>query len=146
MPSNKKLGMHLEWHGNRIRVVVRVPPSMVAKVGKTKLKETLNTTDPLEAEREKVDVIKRLRASLDGTRSVAVRADLSNEALQWRELVEREDEGEKVVSGTEAAETPVSIREVLSDRVDEVEQKHGYDAGQTFAAVALGIQTPLTSL
>ncbi|KMO44873.1 hypothetical protein VQ03_00800 [Methylobacterium tarhaniae] len=119
---------------------------MVAKVGKTKLKETLDTTDPLEAEREKVDVIRRLRGSLDGTRSVIVRADLSSEALQWRDLVEREDEGDKVVSGGEGGDTPLSIREVLSDRVDEVEQKHGYDAGQTFAAVALGIQTPLTSL
>lgn len=40
MPS-KKLGTHLEWHGNRIRVVIRVPPSMVPRVGRTKLKQTL---------------------------------------------------------------------------------------------------------
>ncbi|SEP45451.1 hypothetical protein SAMN04487843_1225 [Methylobacterium sp. ap11] len=57
MPSPKKLGTHLEWHGNHIRVVNRVPPSMVAKVGKTKLKEVLSTVDPLEAGREKVDRI-----------------------------------------------------------------------------------------
>ncbi|MGE7417000.1 tyrosine-type recombinase/integrase [Methylobacterium tarhaniae] len=146
MPSPKKLGMHLEWHGQRIRVVIRVPPSMVAKVGKTKLKETLNTTDPLEAEREKVDVIRRLRASLTGTRTSIVRADLSSEALEWREMVEKEDAGEDVVTASHDGEMPVTIREVLSDRVDEIERKHGHGAGQTFASVALGLQTPLASL
>ncbi|MBK3398648.1 MULTISPECIES: hypothetical protein [Methylobacterium] len=153
MPSPKKLGKHLEWHGNRIRVVVRVPPSMLTKFGKGKLKETLNTTDPLEAEREKVDVIKRLRALLNGTRSTTVRANLSAEAMEWRELVEREDAGEEVVTGSEVlihegeeVVVPYSIRDVLADHVDRIEHKHGHDAGQSFAAVALGEQTPLIAL
>lgn len=64
MPTPKKLGTNLEWHGNRIRMAMLVPPSMVARAGELKLKESLNTPDVFEDERKKVDVIKRLRSSL----------------------------------------------------------------------------------
>ena len=49
-PHKPSLGSHLEWHGNKIRVVVRVPPSLVRAVGVGKLKETLPTTNPRDAE------------------------------------------------------------------------------------------------
>ncbi|MCJ2025032.1 tyrosine-type recombinase/integrase [Methylobacterium sp. J-067] len=144
MPSLKKLGTHLEWHGNRIRVVVRVPPSMVAKVGKTKLKETLNTTDVLEAEREKVDVIRRLRSSLQGTKATVVRASLTDQALEVKRLREagqlRTDDAGAEADGSDPED------DAFQATVEFIEHQHGAEEAERFAAVALGISTPLTSL
>lgn len=140
MPS-KKLGSHLEWHGNRIRVVVRVPPSMVARVGRTKLKQNLVTTDPLEAEREKVDVIRRLRATLAGERITVVQSSIVAEALEVKRL---RDAGELVMMGGDEDADPED--DAFQVHVDDVEIRHGQDAAQTFAAIALGLQTPLTAL
>ncbi|TXM69101.1 hypothetical protein [Methylobacterium sp. WL120] len=143
MASNK-LGMHLERHGNRIRVVIRVPPSMVAKVGRTKLKEVLNTTDPLEAEREKVDVIRRLRASLTGNKASIVKADLVAEAMEVKRL---RDTGALRMDTTGPEDDGYDPEEdAFTETVDAIERQHGYEAAQTFAAVALGEHTPLTSL
>ncbi|KQQ15512.1 hypothetical protein ASF56_23800 [Methylobacterium sp. Leaf122] len=143
MPS-KKLGKHLEQHGNRIRVVIRVPPSMVARVGRTKLKQTLQTTDPLEAEREKVDVIKCLRAILTGERATVVQSSIVAEALEVKRL---RDAGELVMVGGASEEDEYDAEDdALAVHVDAVEQQHGHAAAQTFAAIALGIQTPLPAL
>lgn len=144
MPAQKKLGTNLEWHGNRIRVVIRVPPSMVPRVGKTKLKEALNTTDVLEAEREKVDVIKRLRASLQGTKTTAVRASLVEQALEVKRLRE---EGQLRLSNSGSASDPFDPEAAaLDETIDAVERRHGTEEAERFAAVALGISTPLTAL
>jgi integrase len=143
MPS-KKLGKHLEQHGNRIRVVIRVPPSMVARVGRTKLKQTLQTTDPLEAEREKVDVIKRLRAMLTGERVAVVQSSIVAEALEVKRL---RDAGELVMVGGGSEEDEYDAEEdAFQAHVDDVEARHGEATAQTFAAIALGIQTPLPAL
>jgi phosphoribosylformylglycinamidine (FGAM) synthase PurS component len=141
MPSPKKLGTHLEWHGNRIRVVIRVPPSMIAKMGKGKLKETLDTTDPLEAEREKVDVIKRLRASLQGTRATAIQTSLTEQALEVRRLREAGQLRMAVEDDDGDAE-----EDALQVTVEAIERQHGTQEAERFAAVVLGIATPLTSL
>jgi site-specific recombinase XerC len=142
MPS-KKLGKHLEQHGNRIRVVIRVPPSMVARVGRTKLKQTLQTTDPLEAEREKVDVIKRLRAMLTGERVTVVQSSIVAEALEVKRL---RDAGELVMVGGNEEDGYDAEEDAFQAHVDHVEARHGEATAQTFAAIALGIQTPLPAL
>lgn len=148
MPS-KKLGRYLEYHGNRIRVCIRVPPSMVARVGKTQLKETLQTTDPLEAEREKVDVVRRLRASLTGATTLAVtRAvtrSLLTEALEVKRLKELGGltiPGDAEHLGYDPETTGFEVH------IEEVENRPRIrDAAvQRFATVAGGYQTPLSSL
>lgn len=141
--SSKKLGKHLERHGNRIRVVIRVPPSMVARVGRTKLKQTLQTTDPLEAEREKVDVIKRLRAMLTGERVAVVKSSIVAEALEVKRL---RDAGELVMDGGGGEDGYDTEEDAFQAHVDDVEARHGEATAQTFAAIALGIQTPLLVL
>ncbi|WP_336485679.1 tyrosine-type recombinase/integrase [Methylobacterium nigriterrae] len=143
MPQ-KKLGRNLEWHGNRIRVVIRVPPSQVPKLGKTKLKETLKTTDPLEAEREKVDVIRRLRASLAGTKATAVQSSLVEQALEVKRL--REEGRLRMDNAGPEEEGYDPEDDAFSETVDAVERQHGLEAAETFAAVALGNRTPLTAL
>ncbi len=130
-PRLKKLGKNLEWHGSSIRVSVTVPPSRRGAVGAAKLREVLTTTDPLEAEREKVDVIKRLRdriKSPKGKLPVIVQ-DFTEEAMSWREAVANDDDGDALYA--------------LDARVDAVRQAAGQGAAQSFAAVAAGQQTPL---
>lgn len=130
-PRLKKLGKNLEWHGSSIRVSVTVPPSRRGAVGAAKLREVLTTTDPLEAEREKVDVIKRLRdriKSPKGKLPVIVQ-DFTQEAVGWREAVANDDNGDALYA--------------LEARADTVRQVAGQGAAQSFVAVAAGQQTPL---
>lgn len=132
-----KLGRYLEWHGNRIRVVVRVPPALIEKVGRTKLREVLATRDAMEAEREKVDVVRRLKAELRGEKVAVVYTPLTEEALRWREEVRRAGHTDN---------SPETVIGALDDRVDRIRAEHGPEAAQTFAAVASGAATPLSSL
>lgn len=134
-----KLGRYLEWHGNRIRVVVRVPPALIEKIGRTKLREVLATRDAMEAEREKVDVVRRLKAELRGERVAIIQTPLTEEALRWREEVRRVDAGH---GDTDQG----AVVGALDDRVDRVRAEHGHEAARTFAAVASGAATPLSSL
>lgn len=144
MPAQKKLGMHLERHGNRIRVVISVPPSLRPKIGRNKLKETLKTTDVLEAEREKVDVIKRLRAQLTGTKATAVQSSLVEQALEVKRLRE---EGDFRLDISGSRTDPYDPEDAaLDETVDAVERQYGHEAAENFAAVALGKRTPLTAL
>lgn len=134
MARSKKLGRYLEWHGNRIRVVVRVPPSLTAAVGTTKLRRVLTTTDPLEADREKVDVVRGLKAMLQDWRVGPV-GDRAAEALLWREAVAADE--------FDYDDDEVTIGEALDDRVTAIEARHGRAAAQEFASIATGSRTPL---
>ncbi len=62
-------GRHLEAHGNKFRVVLRVPPSLVPILGKTKLKETLDTTSRAEADAMKWPVLARLKQQIANART-----------------------------------------------------------------------------
>ena len=137
--KQRKLGRHLEWHGNRIRVVITVPPSQRAEFG-TKVREVLVTRDPLEAEREKVDVIRRIKAKLKGVKTLATQKPLIEEALRWRQAAQ----DEAVAMGLTEGQTTVA--EALSDRVGRIEALHGPQEAQQFAAVASGTATPLRAL
>ncbi|HEV2509692.1 hypothetical protein [Bosea sp. (in: a-proteobacteria)] len=130
-PRLKKLGKNLEWHGSSIRVSVTVPPSRRGAVGTAKLREVLTTTDPLEAEREKVDVIKRLQARIKNPKGKlpVIVQDFTEEALRWREAVANDDNGDALYA--------------LDARLDAVKRDAGQRPAQSFAAIAAGQQTPL---
>lgn len=130
-PRPKKLGKNLEWHGSSIRVSVTVPPSRRAAVGASKLRELLTTTDPLEAEREKVDVIKRLRDRIKNPKGKlpVIVQDFAQEAMGWREAIANDDNGDALYA--------------LDARMDAVRRVAGQGAAQSFVAVAAGQQTPL---
>jgi hypothetical protein len=134
-----KLGRYLEWHGNRIRVVVRVPPALIEKTGRTKLREVLETRDAMEAEREKVDVVRRLKAELRGERIAVIQTPLTEEALRWREDVQRANAGQ-------GDNDQATVAGALDDRIDRVRAEHGHEEAHAFAAVASGTATPLGSL
>jgi len=130
-PRLKKLGKNLEWHGSSIRVSVTVPPSRRTAVGLAKLREVLATTDPLEAEREKVPVIQRFRERIKNPKGKlpVILQDFTEEALSWREAVANDDNGDALYA--------------LDARLDTIRQASGLHAAQSFVAVAAGQQTPL---
>lgn len=76
---------NLEFHGNSWRVVVRVPPSLRASVGKAHLKESLHTSDLNEANRKKHLVISKLKAQLDAHRDNLLDGDTDSISIteQW---------------------------------------------------------------
>lgn len=129
--KRRDLGRHLEWHGDRIRVVMKVPPSQRAEFG-TKVREVLITRDQLEAEREKLDVIRRIKAKLKGVKTLATQKPLIEEALRWRQAAQ----DEAVATGLTDEQTTVA--EALSNRVARIEAIHGPQEAQQFAAVASG--------
>ncbi|QDM15066.1 hypothetical protein FNL55_03210 [Tardiphaga sp. vice352] len=137
--KRRDLGRHLEWHGDRIRVVMKVPPSQRAEFG-TKVREVLITRDQLEAEREKLDVIRRIKAKLKGVKTLATQKPLIEEALRWRQAAQ----DEAVATGLTDEQTTVA--EALSNRVARIEAIHGPQEAQQFAAVASGTGTPLRAL
>lgn len=130
-PRLKKLGKNLEWHGSSIRVSVTVPPSRRAAMGASKLREVLTTTDPLEAEREKVDIIKRLRDRIKNPKGKlpAIVQDYTGEAMLWRAAVANDDNEDALYA--------------LDARVDAIRSEAGAGAADSFTAVAVGQQTPL---
>lgn len=84
---------------------VRVPNSLTVTLGVTKLRETLATTDPMEAEREKVE-----KAKLRGEKVSVVQSPLADEAMGWREAIQQAAIGQ-------GNNEPDVVRSALSDRV-----------------------------
>src|SRR5690606_29249946 len=76
-------------NGGRWRVVVPVPRDLQKAVGKTKLKEALNTDSLIVANQLKYSVIARLRASLNRYRAGSGTDELTHEALALREALSR---------------------------------------------------------
>ncbi|UGV24686.1 hypothetical protein E0H22_02685 [Rhodopseudomonas boonkerdii] len=134
-----KLGPHLEWHGNRIRVVVRVPPKLKGQFG-SKLREVLVTRNPLEADSEKVPVVRRLRAKLRGQKIAETRNPLIEEALRWRQAAKEETVAKQLT------DHQTTVAEALDDRVNRIMALHGETEARRFAAIASGTATPFTAL
>ncbi|QND74166.1 hypothetical protein [Tardiphaga robiniae] len=134
-----KLGPYLEWHGNQIRVVVRVPPKLKSQFG-SKLREVLVTRNPLDADSEKVQVVRRLKAKLKGQKSAEVQQPLIEEAMRWRLAAQRE------AIANNLTDDQTTVAEALSDTVDRIARLHGPAEARQFAAVASGVATPFRAL
>lgn len=135
MASRKpRLGQYLEWHRGLIRVTVPIPKSLQASVGSTRVKRSLHTDSPANAERIKHAVIHELKAIIAAAERP--REGLIGEAMGWRcDLNSYDDDRER-----EALEF------VLLDRAEEIETKSGYRTAKEFVAIAQGRATPVNSL
>ncbi|RVD66572.1 MAG: integrase [Mesorhizobium sp.] len=135
----------LELHGNKWRVVVNVPRDLQATIGKTKLKQSLETDSLTEANRLKWTVIEALQAKIGQLRSPET---VMAEALKLAALRRRiEDAGadldpidlEIINRAEELAGPPVGVdgegQPVFEARKD--------DAAVQFANVAFGKRTPM---
>ncbi|MGH6967350.1 MAG: tyrosine-type recombinase/integrase [Phenylobacterium sp.] len=141
MSSRRKLGSHLEWHNGSIRVVVSVPKALQAHVGKTKLKEGLNTDSPALAERRKWPVVARFKAELVGAERVVGNPRIV-EALDWRRALDTARHPE----GPDDDDDEHGLYSVLlSDRAEEIERSEGLPAALAFVGVVHGTATPLTA-
>lgn len=152
-----KLGTNLEWHGNKIRVVKRVPPSLKDTLG-THLRETLPTTDPGLAEVLKHDALKRLSAQIYEARSGTTGDPLVRNGMLWRDAIRQEDAelerraaepvrrlGNEPVWGERPWEEDENVAHALMiEAAERIEEGQGYVRARLFADVAQGRATPLS--
>lgn len=129
-----RLGQYLEWHNGSIRVTVPVPKPLQETLGATRLKRSLKTDSPANAERIKHGVIHELKARIARASNPA--AGITAEAMEWRETLAANDDHR-------ARE---AIEFLLLDRAEELESKRGRQVAKEFAAVALGEATPVDAL
>ena len=76
-----RLGQYLEWHRGSIRVTVPVPKAVQSTVGCTRLKRSLHTDSPANAERIKHAVIHELKTTIAAAEKP--REGLVGEAMGW---------------------------------------------------------------
>jgi hypothetical protein len=146
LPQRQRaLGSHLEWHGNRIRVIVRVPPSKREAIGKAHLKETLPASDPKEAELLKWAVIDRLKRQIAGVREEKGSAQdtLIAQAMAWQASMRHEA---KAVEREGREPWEAVLPQVAADKAEAIEEKQGLARARLFAEVAFGRATPLDTL
>ncbi len=141
-PLRPKLGQHLEWHGNSIRVVLSVPPALRKTIGSTKLRAPMATANPKEAETLKLPVLIKLRAQIaDARRSRKGPDNLVARALGWRSDLSAASKKVDFEAGEENAEQDL-LDGLMRDEAQEIERLHGEDLATAFVEIAEGKQTP----
>ena len=128
-----RLGQYLEWHRGSIRVTVPVPKALQGSIGSTRLKRSLHTDSPANAERIKHSVIHELKAMIAAAEKP--HEGIVGEALGWRSDLD-------ALGGRERE----TLEMVLVDRAEEIEAKAGLPASREFVAIAHGEATPINSL
>lgn len=129
-----RLGQYLEWHNGSIRVTVPVPKPVQERLGTTRLKRSLKTDSPANAERIKHAIIHELKARIVNAERAT--DGLTGEAMDWRQSLVASEPGR----AREAMEW------LLHDRAEELEQKRGLTVAREFVAVATGEATPIDTL
>jgi len=147
MPRNRPSpGRYLEWHGNSLRVVVRVPRHLSAALGRTTLKESLNTDSVKSAETLKWDVIARLKRQINGAAgdaaTVPVPVPLNPRAQRFKEAL-RYRQARRSISSQEDAD---AFDADLDARVEELAEREGEDTAVEFYGIASDSVTPLEPL
>jgi integrase len=128
-----RLGQYLEWHNGAIRVTIPVPKALQSAVGATRLKQSLRTDSPANAERIKHSVIHELKGRIAAAERPV--DGLTSEAMDWRQTLAAGDGGPRDI-------LPI----LLSERAEEIEVKHGEAAAHEFVAIADGRATPILTL
>jgi integrase len=140
-PHKPALGSHLEWHGRKIRVVVRVPPSLNDTLG-SKLRRTLDTANPELAEVLKHSVIQDLKASIYRTRNGSKSDPLIRNALAIRKGLEAMRLMPLPENEMEAAQRD-NILIVASNLADEIREREGDARAEMFFGIAHGTAHPI---
>ncbi len=143
-PGKPKLGAHLEWHGAKIRAVVRVPPSLADQLG-TKLRTSLATDNPRLAEVLKLSAIQDMKATIYRARHGTKDDPLILQALALRHGIERA----KTMPEPEPAhdlQDPYHVTlELAADNIaDDIRVEEGDTRANLFLGVALGEEHPLS--
>ncbi|MEP9398117.1 DUF6538 domain-containing protein [Mesorhizobium sp. KR2-14] len=141
-----------KMNGGRWRVVVSVPRDLQKLVGKTKLKEPLDTDSLVVANQLKYAVVARLKATIDRHRAGTGSDDLAREALALREALARTERASEPSGYTDYD----ALADTIAIRAEEIAgAPQGEEAGQPvfdpdrearaiqFADIAFGRATPL---
>lgn len=133
-------GRYLEWHGRHLRVVVRVPRGLTGVIGRTTLKENLNTDSVVAANTLKWPVIARMQERIAQARSggaVLRSSKQLTEALRYRDLARAVDRCSPALGRHEAD---------VDTRAAEIAKEHGDGVALAFRNIATGIVTPIAPL
>lgn len=135
-------------------VVVEVPPSLQAKLGR-RLKRTLRTHDLHVARAGRWRVLAELKDRIEAARRGPQGDPVALEAAELREALaeaERQAEATPFLGDPDDVEAQAQaalsapdtlLRDYIADRAEAIEGKHGYDVAKGFADVATGATTPL---
>lgn len=143
---------YLEWHGQQWRVQVKVPVKARPILGKSRLVRPLHTDSLANANRLKHRVIADMqeeiaRALIEARRRGHREADkLLEEAFAWRTDIEAERQAPEELDDYGLPVGGDVVRGLLYERAEEIEKAQGEDRASTFYKVAMGQETPITSL
>lgn len=132
---------HLEQHGRQWRVRIKVPPALRPILGKAALVVPLHTDSLARANMLKWEVVTRLKGEIDRARQAAEAKAAGGdpvvmEGMEWREAIAAEA----------ASDAEPILPELVVDRAQELEKRHGYEKAKAFADVATGRATPIAVL
>lgn len=112
---------------------MKVPVALREKLGRTKFKQTLGTTDKRRANILAAPVVANWQAIL---RQAAGEGDaVQLEALRWREAIVTE-------RAAGSAERLDLLESLMADKAAAIEEQKGEGAALSFAEVAMGRRTP----
>jgi len=129
-----RLGQYLEWHHGTIRVSLPVPKALQPIIGATRLKRTLGTDSPANAERIKHAVIHELKGLLTAAERPA--EGVATEAMGWR----------KDIAAAPSRREREALEFLVHERAEELEAKSGRAMAREFVEIAQGRATPIDTL
>jgi integrase len=142
------LGQHLEWHGRKIRVVVRVPPSLKDQLG-TKLRRVMETDNPKLAEVLKPTIVQELKAQIYRAKHGGRDDALIRSAMEFRAGYEKAkrlpdpeidpDDPSRLVDDPEH----VKLELAASNIADEIRASEGDARARMFEGIATGNRHPI---
>lgn len=124
---------HIEKCRNLWYATLKVPPDVQEKVGKTKFKESLGTSDKRRAQELAAPRVALWKAQIRKARGQG--DAVYEEAIRWRQAYEaaRREGDEDLL---EAMPT------LISDKAEQIEEQRGEHMALQFAAIAQGLKTP----
>jgi integrase len=132
-------------------VVVEVPPSLQAKLGR-RIRRSLKTRDINVARAKRWQAVADIRKQIEDARRVVVGDPLHLEAMAYRAALvdetRRSEQERSAIDFDDADTDPYTrtdeiVRSYIAERATEIEDKQGYQTANTFAGIALGTLTPL---
>ena len=122
------MASNIERRRNTWYATLHVPEDVRQRIGKSKLFQSLKTTDKRIAEERARPIIAQWKAQIAAARGNT--DPFLEEALMWRREYEEHDH-------------PIVVQELIEQEADRIAASRGSEAGKTFYAVATGIQTPM---
>lgn len=124
---------HIEKCRNLWYATLKVPPDVQEKLGKTKFKQSLGTSDKRRAQELAAPLVALWKAQIRKARGQG--DAVYEEAIRWREAYEaaRREGDEDLLE---------VIPSLITDKAEQIEEQRGEHMALQFAAIAQGLKTP----